>query len=148
MREVGVGCYLARVCVSASLPVLVSVSAFGYVSSQYSCTCVIYVLIVYVILCMFVCIACHPRQAVPIIHGVGVFVCSTQVVWIIYDEIHYMRDRERGVVWEESIVLGNPPSLFSVPPLSVPFRANPPSPSFSPPLYSSASLPCRRSLNI
>ena len=28
-----------------------------------------------------------------------------EVVWIIYDEIHYMRDRERGVVWEESIVL-------------------------------------------
>ena len=28
-----------------------------------------------------------------------------EIVWIIYDEIHYMRDRERGVVWEESIVL-------------------------------------------
>eukprot|EP00960_Hanusia_phi_P004771 138374-Hanusia_phi.AAC.1 len=28
-----------------------------------------------------------------------------ELVWIIYDEIHYMRDRERGVVWEESIVL-------------------------------------------
>lgn len=24
---------------------------------------------------------------------------------MIYDEIHYMRDKERGVVWEESIVL-------------------------------------------
>ena len=24
---------------------------------------------------------------------------------MIYDEIHYMRDSERGVVWEESIVL-------------------------------------------
>jgi len=28
-----------------------------------------------------------------------------EVVWIIYDEVHYMRDRERGVVWEESIVM-------------------------------------------
>ena len=25
--------------------------------------------------------------------------------WLIMDEIHYMRDRERGVVWEESIAL-------------------------------------------
>lgn len=24
---------------------------------------------------------------------------------LVYDEIHYMRDRERGVVWEESIIL-------------------------------------------
>ena len=24
---------------------------------------------------------------------------------VVYDEIHYMRDRERGVVWEESIIL-------------------------------------------
>ena len=24
---------------------------------------------------------------------------------MIYDEIHYMRDRERGVVWEESIIM-------------------------------------------
>lgn len=28
-----------------------------------------------------------------------------EVAWVIYDEIHYMRDLERGVVWEESIVL-------------------------------------------
>ena len=27
-----------------------------------------------------------------------------EVKWIIFDEVHYMRDRERGVVWEESIV--------------------------------------------
>jgi len=27
------------------------------------------------------------------------------VKWVIFDEIHYMRDKERGVVWEESIVL-------------------------------------------
>ena len=25
-----------------------------------------------------------------------------EVKWIIFDEVHYMRDRERGVVWEES----------------------------------------------
>lgn len=28
-----------------------------------------------------------------------------EVGWIIFDEIHYMRDKERGVVWEESIIL-------------------------------------------
>eukprot|EP00191_Tetraselmis_sp_GSL018_P015096 CAMPEP_0177586164 /NCGR_PEP_ID=MMETSP0419_2-20121207/4917_1 /TAXON_ID=582737 /ORGANISM="Tetraselmis sp., Strain GSL018" /LENGTH=1007 /DNA_ID=CAMNT_0019076019 /DNA_START=41 /DNA_END=3065 /DNA_ORIENTATION=+ len=28
-----------------------------------------------------------------------------EVQIIVYDEIHYMRDRERGVVWEESIIL-------------------------------------------
>ncbi|KAJ4828638.1 DExH-box ATP-dependent RNA helicase DExH10, partial [Turnera subulata] len=27
-----------------------------------------------------------------------------EVAWVIFDEIHYMKDRERGVVWEESIV--------------------------------------------
>ena len=27
-----------------------------------------------------------------------------EVKWIIFDEVHYMRDRERGVVWEESII--------------------------------------------
>ncbi|KAI3903958.1 hypothetical protein MKX01_004026 [Papaver californicum] len=28
-----------------------------------------------------------------------------EVAWVIFDEVHYMRDRERGVVWEESIVM-------------------------------------------
>ena len=28
-----------------------------------------------------------------------------EMAWVIFDEIHYMRDRERGVVWEESIIL-------------------------------------------
>ncbi|ELA41234.1 uncharacterized protein VICG_01723 [Vittaforma corneae ATCC 50505] len=28
-----------------------------------------------------------------------------EVHWIIFDEVHYMRDRERGVVWEETIIL-------------------------------------------
>ena len=28
-----------------------------------------------------------------------------EVAWVIYDEVHYMRDTERGVVWEESIIL-------------------------------------------
>ncbi len=28
-----------------------------------------------------------------------------EVKWVIYDEVHYMRDKERGVVWEESIIL-------------------------------------------
>lgn len=25
--------------------------------------------------------------------------------YIVFDEIHYMRDKERGVVWEETLVL-------------------------------------------
>jgi hypothetical protein len=28
-----------------------------------------------------------------------------EVKWVVYDEVHYMRDKERGVVWEESIIL-------------------------------------------
>lgn len=28
-----------------------------------------------------------------------------EVAWVIFDEIHYMRDKERGVVWEESLIL-------------------------------------------
>lgn len=28
-----------------------------------------------------------------------------EVVWIVFDEVHYMKDRERGVVWEETIIL-------------------------------------------
>ncbi|KAK7361537.1 hypothetical protein VNO77_03606 [Canavalia gladiata] len=27
-----------------------------------------------------------------------------EVAWVIFDEIHYMNDYERGVVWEESII--------------------------------------------
>ncbi|RHZ55360.1 hypothetical protein Glove_416g4 [Diversispora epigaea] len=28
-----------------------------------------------------------------------------EVSWVIFDEIHYMRDKVRGVVWEETIIL-------------------------------------------
>lgn len=28
-----------------------------------------------------------------------------EVGWVIFDEIHYMRDKERGVVWEETLIL-------------------------------------------
>ena len=28
-----------------------------------------------------------------------------EVAWVVYDEIHYMRDKERGVVWEETIIM-------------------------------------------
>ncbi|KAL7273037.1 ATP-dependent RNA helicase mtr4 [Rhizina undulata] len=28
-----------------------------------------------------------------------------EVQWVIFDEIHYMRDKARGVVWEEAIIL-------------------------------------------
>ncbi len=26
------------------------------------------------------------------------------MAWVIFDEVHYMQDRERGVVWEEAII--------------------------------------------
>lgn len=28
-----------------------------------------------------------------------------EIGWVIFDEIHYMRDKERGRVWEETIIL-------------------------------------------
>jgi ATP-dependent RNA helicase DOB1 len=28
-----------------------------------------------------------------------------EVGWLVFDEVHYMRDKERGVVWEETIIL-------------------------------------------
>ena len=28
-----------------------------------------------------------------------------EMQWVIFDEVHYMRDRERGVVWEETMIL-------------------------------------------
>ena len=28
-----------------------------------------------------------------------------EMAWVVFDEIHYMRDKERGVVWEETIIL-------------------------------------------
>lgn len=37
---------------------------------------------------------------------------TREVAWIIFDEVHYMRDRERGVVWEESIVMAPKKSRF------------------------------------
>lgn len=36
-----------------------------------------------------------------------------EVAWVIFDEIHYMRDKERGVVWEETIIL-LPPKVHYV----------------------------------
>lgn len=27
-----------------------------------------------------------------------------EVAWVVFDEVHYMQDRERGVVWEEVII--------------------------------------------
>ncbi|CAN4108204.1 unnamed protein product [Withania somnifera] len=37
---------------------------------------------------------------------------TSEVAWVIFDEVHYMRDRERGVVWEESIVMAPKNSHF------------------------------------
>ncbi|KAJ3103461.1 ATP-dependent RNA helicase mtr4 [Phlyctochytrium bullatum] len=28
-----------------------------------------------------------------------------EVAWVVFDEIHYMRDKSRGVVWEETLIL-------------------------------------------
>ena len=28
-----------------------------------------------------------------------------EVAWVVFDEIHYMRDKERGVVWEETLIM-------------------------------------------
>ncbi|PVU94698.1 hypothetical protein BB561_002331 [Smittium simulii] len=28
-----------------------------------------------------------------------------EVAWVVFDEVHYMRDKERGVVWEETLIL-------------------------------------------
>lgn len=28
-----------------------------------------------------------------------------EVAWVIFDEVHYMRDKSRGVVWEETIIM-------------------------------------------
>ena len=28
-----------------------------------------------------------------------------EVKWVVFDEVHYMRDKERGVVWEEVMIL-------------------------------------------
>lgn len=28
-----------------------------------------------------------------------------EVAWIVFDEIHYMRDKSRGVVWEETLIM-------------------------------------------
>lgn len=33
---------------------------------------------------------------------------TREVQWVIFDEVHYMRDKERGVVWEESIIMMSP----------------------------------------
>lgn len=27
-----------------------------------------------------------------------------QIAWVVFDEVHYMQDKDRGVVWEETII--------------------------------------------
>ncbi|ORZ40579.1 rRNA-processing arch domain-domain-containing protein [Catenaria anguillulae PL171] len=36
-----------------------------------------------------------------------------EISWVVYDEIHYMRDKDRGVVWEETLIL-LPPTVHFV----------------------------------
>lgn len=36
-----------------------------------------------------------------------------EVQLLVYDEIHYLRDKERGVVWEESIILAPKQARFA-----------------------------------
>ncbi|KAK9014443.1 hypothetical protein V6N11_005600 [Hibiscus sabdariffa] len=35
-----------------------------------------------------------------------------ELAWVVFDEVHYMRDRERGVVWEQSNVMAPKNSRF------------------------------------
>jgi len=37
-----------------------------------------------------------------------------EIKWVIFDEIHYMRDKERGVVWEETIIMLPGPFIRSI----------------------------------
>ena len=30
---------------------------------------------------------------------------AKETAWIIFDEAHYLKDRDRGVIWEETIIL-------------------------------------------
>eukprot|EP00955_Chlamydomonas_euryale_P015526 166103-Chlamydomonas_euryale.AAC.2 len=36
-----------------------------------------------------------------------------EVSLLVYDEIHYLRDKERGVVWEESIIMAPKTARFA-----------------------------------
>jgi hypothetical protein len=51
----------------------------------------------------------HPGLAHALLVFTALLAACTEVVrevaLIVYDEIHYLRDKERGVVWEESIIL-------------------------------------------
>ena len=33
---------------------------------------------------------------------------TKETAWVIFDEVHYLKDRDRGVVWEETIILSPP----------------------------------------
>lgn len=33
---------------------------------------------------------------------------AKETAWVIFDEVHYLKDRDRGVVWEETIILSPP----------------------------------------
>ena len=35
-----------------------------------------------------------------------------QISWVIFDEVHYLDDRERGTVWEEAIMFSHPETRF------------------------------------
>lgn len=64
--------------------------------------------------------ACSPSRLCPLFHCLdGLCSCILippgvlcrrgsdilrEVAWVIFDEIHYMQDKERGVVWEETII--------------------------------------------
>ncbi|KAH9510605.1 Exosome RNA helicase MTR4 [Dermatophagoides farinae] len=45
------------------------------------------------------------QNATCLIMTTEIYEIIRQVGWVIFDEIHYMRDRERGVIWEETIIL-------------------------------------------
>ena len=49
-------------------------------------------------------VACCPAASTAVFNGCSpVVLCVSQ--WVIFDEVHYLNDEERGVVWEEVIIM-------------------------------------------
>ena len=62
------------------------------------------------------CPTCTCQQYIPFSCSCSsIHLCHVclQVQLIVYDEIHYLRDKERGVVWEESIIMAPKSARFA-----------------------------------
>ena len=57
-------------------------------------------LCVFVSLCVYVCVVDAPISM--LYRGSDVI---RDIEWVIFDEVHYVNDAERGVVWEEVIIM-------------------------------------------